>query len=115
MDFTGAWSGTSTSSANAAKARITFDMRREGNHLKGRYICRPFNAPCRNNNQRGWVHGKVGALSFTVSMEDTSWCAFTLENFNPPVGDGEYTCYVGGSIADKGVFQVKQWAATPDR
>lgn len=113
MDFTGLWTGTSTSSANAAKVRITLNMLREGNHLKGKYICQPLNAACRNNNQHGWVQARTNARSFTVSMEDTSWCAFTLQHFNVQMGDGEYTCYMGGSMVDQGVFHIRRSPATP--
>jgi hypothetical protein len=72
MDFTGVWKGTSTSSMNAAKVKISFDMERDGNKLKGSYRCAPLNAICRNNIQRGWVNGQTGARGYTVSMEDTS-------------------------------------------
>jgi len=107
MDFTGVWKGTSTSSMNAAKVRISFDIERDGNRLKGSYRCAPLNAMCRNNIQRGWVNGQIGARGFTVSMEDTSWCTFMLEEFYPPAGDGAYTCYTKGGIADLGIFEIK--------
>jgi hypothetical protein len=106
-DFTGLWSGTSTSSINAAKVKVSFDVKREGNELKGTYRCAPLNAVCRNNIQRGWMHGSINARGFTVSMEDTSWCAFMLDEFYPAVGDGGYTCYIDGSIADQGTFEIK--------
>ncbi len=113
MEFTGIWRGTSTSSFNAAKVRISFDMQREGNNLKGTYRCAPFNAICRNNLQRGWVKGQTAARGFTVSMEDTSWCTFIMDEFYPPVGDGEYTCYMGGAMADQGTFELKGPPASP--
>jgi hypothetical protein len=107
MDFTGVWKGTSTSSMNAAKVKISFDMERDGNKLKGSYRCAPLNAICRNNIQRGWVNGQTGARGFTVSMEDTSWCTFVLDEFYPPAGEGAYTCYTDGDIADLGTFEIK--------
>ncbi len=113
MEFTGIWKGTSTSSFNAVKVRITFDMQREGNKLKGTYRCAPLNAVCRNNIQRGWVKGQTGARGFTVSMEDTSWCTFIMDEFYPPVGDGEYTCYMGGTMADQGTFELKGPPVSP--
>lgn len=112
MDFTGGWSGTSTSN-NSAKVRITFDIHRKGNRFEGSYRCKPLNAVCRNNIHQGWVSGNTDARGFRVEMEDTSWCTFMLENFHPPEGDGEYTCYLSGSIVDQGVFRIKRWAATP--
>jgi hypothetical protein len=107
MDFTGVWKGSSTSSMNAAKVKISFDMERDGNKLKGSYRCAPLNAICRNNIQRGWVNGQTGARGFTVSMEDTSWCTFVLDEFYPPAGEGAYTCYTDGDIADLGTFEIK--------
>jgi len=76
LNFNGIWAGTSTSSAGGAKVRIAFDIKREGNKFKGDYRCAPGNAVCRNNVQRGWVHGQISARGFTVSEEDTSWCLF---------------------------------------
>jgi hypothetical protein len=106
-DFTGLWSGTSTSTVNAAKVKVSFDVKREGHELNGIYRYAPLNAVCRNNDQRGWMHGSISARGFTVSMEDTSWCAFMLDEFYPAVGDGGYTCYIDGSIADQGTFEIK--------
>ena len=105
--FTGAWKGTSTSSMNAAKVNISFDVKREGNKLEGSYRCAPLNATCRNNIQRGWVNGQTSARGFMVSMGDTSWCTFMLDEFYPPAADGAYTCYTNGGIADLGVFEIK--------
>jgi hypothetical protein len=107
MGFTGVWKGTSTSSMNAAKVKISFDMKRDGNELKGSYRCAPLNATCRDNIQRGWVNGQTSARGFTVAMEDTSWCTFMLDEFYPPAGDGAYTCYTDGGIADLGIFEIK--------
>jgi hypothetical protein len=106
-DFIGLWTGTSTSTMNAAKVKISFNVKRKGNELKGPYRCAPLNAVCRNNVQSGWVRGTISARGFTVSMEDTSWCAFKLDRFYPEVGDGGYTCYMNGSIADRGTFEIK--------
>jgi len=107
MGFTGVWKGTSTSSMNAAKVKISFDVKRDGNKLEGSYRCAPLNATCRNNIQRGWVNGQTSARGFMVSMEDTSWCTFMLDEFYPPAADGAYTCYTNGGIADLGVFEIK--------
>ena len=106
--FTGIWVGTSTSSADGAKVKIAFDIRREGDKFKGDYRCAPDNAVCRNNVQRGWVHGQIAARGFTVSEEDTSWCLFFVSRFYPPAAEGEYTCYMDGGIADLGVFELKR-------
>ena len=105
-DFAGLWSGTSTSTVNAAKVKVSFDVKREGKELEGTYQCAPLNAVCRDNVQRGWMHGSINARGFTVSMEDTSWCAFTLNEFYPAVGHCGYTCYINGSIADQGTFEI---------
>lgn len=106
-DFTGIWKGTSVSTVNAAMVNITFKLKREGNQLKGDYLCRPGNAVCRNNTPRGWVTGQVNARGFRVAMEDTSWCMYFMDDFYPPKADGEYTCYMNGGIADQGTFKLK--------
>ena len=107
IDFTGLWKGTSTSDMNAAKVQITFDIKRDGDRLKGTYRCAPLNAVCRDNLDRGRMHGTIRARGFTVAMEDTGWCTFMLDKFDPPVGDGEYTCYMNGMIADEGTFDLR--------
>src|SRR3984893_12059999 len=66
MGFTGVWKGTSTSSMNAAKVKISFDVKRDGNKLEGSYRCAPLNATCRNNIQRGWGDGEDLAGGFQV-------------------------------------------------
>jgi hypothetical protein len=108
LNFSGIWVGTSTSSADGSKVKIAFNIKRAGNKFKGDYRCAPGNAVCRNNVQRGWVHGQIAARGFTVSEEDTSWCLFFVSRFRPPAAEGEYTCYMNGGIADLGVFELKQ-------
>jgi len=108
LNFTGIWIGTSTSSADGAKVKIAFNIKREGNKFTGDYRCAPGNAICRNNVQRGWVHGQISARGFGVSEEDTSWCVFFMRRFHAAVADGEYTCYMNGGIADLGVFELKR-------
>jgi hypothetical protein len=106
VDFTGLWEGTSTSDMNAAKVRISFDIKREGNQLKGTYRCAPLNGVCRDNVDRGWLSGTIRARGLTVSM-DTGWCTFMLDELHPPVGDGEYVCYTNGMLADEGSFEIR--------
>jgi hypothetical protein len=106
VDFNGVWKGTSVSTMNAAKVKITFDLTREGNQFKGKYLCAPLNATCRNNTPHGWVTGQVSARGFRVAMEDTSWCMYFMDEFYPPKADGEYTCYMNGGIADQGTFKL---------
>jgi hypothetical protein len=108
LSFSGIWVGTSTSSADGAKVKIAFRIKREGNKFTGDYRCAPDNAVCRNNIQRGWVHGQISARGFTVSEEDTSWCVFFMRRFHPAAAEGEYTCYMNGGIADLGVFELKR-------
>jgi hypothetical protein len=108
LTFSGIWIGTSTSSADGAKVKIAFNIKRVDDKFKGDYRCAPGNAVCRNNVQRGWVHGQTAARGFTVSEEDTSWCLFFVSRFRPLAAEGEYTCYMNGGIADLGVFELKQ-------
>ena len=105
-NFSGLWAGTSTS-ADGSKAKIGFAIKREGNKFTGDYRCAPDNAVCRNNVQRGWVHGQISARGFTVAEEDTSWCVFFVRRFHGAIADGEYTCYMNGGIADLGMFELK--------
>ena len=105
-DFNGIWKGTQVSSMNAARGKITFKIRREGNQFKGDYLCAAGNAVCRNNTPHGWVTGQVNARGFRVAMEDTSWCMYFMDDFYPPKADGEYTCYMNGGIADQGTFKL---------
>jgi hypothetical protein len=106
LNFNGIWVGTSTSD-DGDKAKIAFDIKREGSKFKGDYRCAAGNAVCRNNVQRGWVHGQISARGFTVAEEDTSWCVFFVRRFHGAIADGEYTCYMNGGIADLGVFELK--------
>jgi len=107
MDFNGIWKGTQVSTMSAARVKITFRLKREGNQFKGDYLCAPGNAVCRNNTPHGWVTGQISARGFRVAMEDSSWCMYFMDEFYPPKADGEYTCYMNGGIADQGMFKLK--------
>ena len=114
-EFTGTWRGTSFSTYAMATVKIRLEIRQTGNKFKGDYRCAPGNAVCTNNIQRGWVHGQIAARGFTVSMEDTSWCLFFMNEFYPPSAAGDYTCYEGGMVMDRGMFRLKGPAtASPD-
>jgi hypothetical protein len=113
-NFSGVWVGTSTSSADGSKVKIAFAIKRAGNKFTGDYRCAPDNAVCRNNVQRGWVHGQISARGFTVAEEDTSWCVFFVRRFHGAIADGEYTCYMNGGIADLGVFELKHPLASEE-
>jgi hypothetical protein len=99
---------------NAAKVRISFDIKREGNQLKGTYRCAPLNAVCRDNLDRGQLSGTIRAPGFTVAMENTGWCTFMLDKLHPPVGNGEYTCYMNGMLADEGTFDLRGPSSMPE-
>jgi len=111
-EFAGTWRGTSFSNYAMATVKIRFEIRQNGNNFKGDYHCSPGNIMCTNNVQRGWVHGHITARGFTVAMEDTSWCLFVMNEFYPPSARGEYTCYEGGMVMDRGLFQLK--GVTPE-
>ena len=110
-EFAGTWRGTSFSTYALAKVKIGFEIKQNGNNFKGDYRCWPGNIICTNNIQRGWVHGQITARGFTVAMEDTSWCLFFMNEFYPPSARGEYTCYEGGMVMDRGLFQLKGLAS----
>jgi hypothetical protein len=52
--------------------------------------------------------GTTDARGFRVSLQDTSWCLYSLGTFYQNDGDGEYTCYVGASIVEQGTFDIKR-------
>jgi hypothetical protein len=106
-EFAGTWQGTSFSTYAMATVKIRFEIQQNGNKFKGDYRCAPGNAVCTNNIQRGWVHGQIDARGFTVAMEDTSWCLFFMNEFYPPSAGGDYTCYEGGMVMDRGVFHLR--------
>jgi hypothetical protein len=106
-EFAGTWRGTSFSTYAMATVKIRLEIKQNGNNFKGDYHCSPGNIMCTNNIQRGWVHGHVTARGFTVAMEDTSWCLFFMNEFYPPAARGEYTCYEGGMVMDRGLFQLR--------
>ena len=117
-DFTGVWTGTSTSSVHAAKVKITLEITRIGNDLTGLYRCAPFLASCRNGIQLGRVIGVISARTFRVALVDMSSCIFRLGDFYISAGGGEYTCYMGGNLIDHGKFEVQRResnASTTDR
>jgi hypothetical protein len=104
--FNGVWKGTSVSNVNASSAIITLDIKRNGNELKGTYLCTAGNAVCRNNIQKGWMHGQSGARGFDVTMEDNSRCTYYMDKIQSSVAEGEYTCYGDGQIVDQGTFKL---------
>jgi hypothetical protein len=106
-EFAGTWRGTSYSTYAMATVKIRFEIKQNGNNFKGDYHCWPGNIVCTNNIQRGWVHGQIAARGFTVAMEDSSWCFFFMNEFYPPTARGEYTCYEGGMVMDRGLFQLR--------
>jgi hypothetical protein len=112
-EFAGTWRGTSFSTYAMATVKIRFEIKQNGNNFKGDYRCRPGNIVCTNNIQRGWVHGHINARGFTVAMEDSSWCLFFMNEFYPPAARGEYTCYEGGMVMDRGLFQLKGLTPAP--
>jgi hypothetical protein len=106
-EFAGTWRGTSFSTHEMATVKISFEIIQNGSKFKGDYRCAPGNIICTNNIQRGWVHGHTTERAFSVAMEDTSWCLFFMNDFYPPAARGEYTCYEGGMVSDRGLFQLK--------
>ncbi len=51
--------------------------------------------------------GAIRTRGFTVATEDTNWCLFFMNEFYPPSGRGEDTCYERGIVMDRGLFQLK--------
>jgi hypothetical protein len=108
-DFKGMFAGDAISD-DGRRVNIALDIQETGDQLGGTYRCTAGNANCRNQITRGWVMGSVDARSFRVSLQDGSWCMFTLGTFYLNEGEGEYTCYMGGSIVEQGTFGLKRVA-----
>ena len=108
-DFNGSFWGDSISD-DGRRVKIAFNVERDGDKFTGTYRCSAGNANCRNQMNRGWVRGTIEGRSFRVSLPDTSWCLYTLGNFNSEVGDGDYSCYVNATLIERGTFKIKRSA-----
>jgi len=110
-DFKGVFAGETISGDNR-RVKIGFDVQQKGDQISGTYQCAPGNATCRNQMTRGWVRGNVDARGIRVSLQDGSWCLYSLEAFYGDDGEGDYACYQGGMLVENGVFSLKR--AEPD-
>ena len=108
-DFKGMFTGDAISN-DGRRVNIALDIQATGDQLGGTYRCSAGNANCRNQITQGWVKGSADARSFRVSLQDSSWCIYTLGTFYLNEGEGEYTCYMGGSIVEQGTFGLKRVA-----
>jgi hypothetical protein len=106
-DFKGVFAGDSISN-DGRRVKITFDIQQSGKEFAGTYRCAAGNANCRNQISQGWVKGSVDASSFRVSLQDGSWCFFTMGAFYLNSGEGDYTCYQGAAIVEQGAFELKR-------
>jgi hypothetical protein len=106
-DFHGMFQGDQISN-DGRRVNIAFDVQQKDGELSGTYRCAPGNANCRNQITKGWVMGDVKGRSLRVSLQDTSWCMYSLGTFYVNEGEGDYTCYLGGTIADQGAFSIKR-------
>jgi hypothetical protein len=106
-DFNGIFIGDAISS-DGHRTTIAFNIQRTGDSFAGDYKCAAGNANCRNQITRGWVSGSVNARSFRVSLQDGSWCRYTLGTFYLREGEGDYSCYIGGELIEQGTFWIKR-------
>jgi hypothetical protein len=106
-DFKGLFAGNAISS-DGRRVKLVLDIQRNGRELTGNYSCAAGNANCRNQMTQGRVKGSVDESIFRVSLQDGSWCLFNLGMFYLNEGEGDYTCYLGGSIVEQGAFELKR-------
>jgi len=106
-DFKGRFAGETISGDNR-RVKIGFDVQEKGDQISGTYQCAAGNANCRNQMTRGWVSGNVDARGIRVSLQDGSWCLYSLEAFYGNDGEGDYSCYQGGMLVEQGVFSLKR-------
>jgi len=106
-DFKGVFAGDTISDDNR-RVKIGFDVQQKGEQISGTYQCAPGNATCRNQMTRGWVSGNVDARGIRVSLQDGSWCLYSLQVFYGDDGEGDYSCYQAGMLVEHGVFSLKR-------
>ncbi len=106
-DFKGFFAGNAISN-DGRRVKLALDIQRNGRELTGTYSCAAGNANCRNQMTLGWVRGSIDKSVFRVSLQDGSWCLFNLGLFYLNDGEGDYTCYLGGSIVEQGAFELKR-------
>jgi hypothetical protein len=121
----GYWSGTTRAmppcdfSAGRCNAvnKVTFSLRQNGKHLKGKYTCAYGNMICRNggaDDSGKVVSGKVSGNQIRLSVvipADVSNCYYNGMLTSPTTIHGGYQCYNGGELVEEGIWDVTQAAA----
>jgi hypothetical protein len=110
-NLSGLWTITTSTGGLAGMAgrtrSIKLALRQEGDKITGQYRCSPGNALCRNGNDRGSIKGTANGNQVNLNillLPDASNCRYTgILVYN---GNGQYTCYLQGSLVEQGTWQV---------
>jgi hypothetical protein len=116
--ISGVWKGTTTTAGGPGSAGLTRDITliitdKDGK-ISGAYGCssgEDTNAFCRNHDETGVIsRGSLSGNKFTATITvypDFSHCEYSATWSDDQIR-GTYTCYLGGSIAELGNWQVKK-------
>jgi hypothetical protein len=114
----GVWKGTTTTAGGPGGAGLTRDITliitEKDGKISGAYGCssgEDTNAFCRNHDETGVIsRGSLSGNKFTATITvypDFSHCEYSGTWSDDQIR-GTYTCYLGGSIAELGNWQVKK-------
>ncbi len=124
-DFTGTWEGTirvtpciggalmRSGRCNAVN-KIKLTLIQDGSSISGNYHCAIGTQICRNGNAddsgkitSGTANGN--SIRFSVIIPaDVSNCYYNGVSQSPGQLRGSYSCYQGGGIAERGLFEVSR-------
>jgi len=124
-DFTGTWEGTirvtpcvggmlmRSGRCNAVN-KIKLTLVQDGSSISGNYHCAIGTQICRNGNAddsgkitSGSASGNTVRFSVIIPS-DVSNCYYNGVSQSPGQMRGSYSCYQGGGIAERGLFEVSR-------
>ncbi len=117
--ISGVWKGTTTTAGGPGQSAgltrdITLIITEKDGKISGAYGCssgEDTNAFCRNHDETGVIsRGSLSGNKFTATITvypDFSHCEYSGTWSGDQIR-GTYTCYLGGSIAELGNWQVKK-------
>lgn len=117
VKVSGVWKGTRTTTGGTGSDEfrvhsIRFDLKQSGEELSGSYKCyagKKANVDC--NNPLGKITGgtiKEGKLKLQVqALPNNLACSFVGSAQGNSM-KGNFTCYVAGTLASKGVWEVRR-------
>jgi hypothetical protein len=117
VNVTGTWQGSSITMCGVllleqarchAVERITFTLFQDGSDVSGTYHCSYGTMNSRDMNDSGRVtasHVRSSLARLRVMLPDGSSCMFD-GHFGAESGNGNFICYQGGGLAEKGIWKV---------